>query len=325
MDNRYRVACVTGGAGFIGRHLVRALLARGIAVTVLDNMSVGNAQGLPAAARLVKGDILDPSAVRHALEGCDLIFHLAARVAIRSSFDFVVEDTMTNVVGTASVLRAARQCGSVRKIITTSSMAVYADTPSPTPVTESHRTASISPYGISKLAAERLTHSMCATAGLDSVVLRLFNTYGPGQALSPYVGVVTIFVNKIRQNESPVIFGDGEQCRDFVHVEDVVAGFIAAMDAPVTGETFNIGSGVPRTVNWVLERINQVMGTSFPGRHVDPVPGELRNSIADIGKARRILAFEPRRMFDTSIVEVVGQSLALEELHLGPSNPVVAM
>ena len=218
-------------------------------------------------------------------------FHLAARVAIRSSFEFVVPDAVTNFAGTASVLAAAQQSGSVRKFIAASSMAVYSDAPGPTPIKEDHEAVPLSPYGVSKLASERLVHLMCAAESIDSVVLRLFNIYGPGQAYSPYVGVVTIFVNRLLAGQNPIIYGDGEQSRDFVQVQDVVHGFLQAMDASVSGETFNIGTGVATSVNSVLRALNSLLGTSFPGKHVPAVSGELRYSVADIEKARRSLGF----------------------------------
>ncbi len=298
---------MTGGAGFIGSHLVEALLRRGLAVTVLDNLSVGRSENVPSAAQIVAGDILDTELAAHTLAGCDVVFHLAARVAVRSSFESAVQDTMTNVVGTASVLRAAQRAGSVRKVITASSMAVYADEPHRIPLPESHTTAPISPYGVSKLAAERLTHLMCSQAGMQSVALRLFNTYGPRQALSPYVGVITIFINKLLNGEKPRIFDDGEQCRDFVHAQDVAGGFVRAMEADVSGETFNIGSGVPRTVNGVLNSLNRAMNTTVAARHVDPVPGELRYSVADISRARQLLGYEPVYDFDSSLKLLVAE------------------
>jgi UDP-glucose 4-epimerase len=313
MANRYHTACVTGGAGFIGSHLVRALLARGMQVRVLDDLSVGKAENVPREATLIRGDILDPKVTARAVVGCDVVFHLAARVAIRASFDHVVEDTTCNVAGTASVLRAAGDSSTVRKFITASSMAVYSDGPGPVPIAESYRAEPVSPYGISKLAAERLTHCLCAAKGVDSVVLRLFNTYGPGQAFSPYVGVVTIFVNRMLKGEEPDIFGDGEQCRDFVHVQDVAGAFVQAMDAEVTGETFNVGTGIPVSVNSVFHSVRQAMGLSLAARYVPAVPGELRYSVADIGRAQKALGYEPTHSFDSSVGQVVEEILSAAE------------
>ena len=302
--------CVTGGAGFIGSHVCRALLARGCRVTALDNLSIGRRENVPAEAELVVGDILKQEDVARAIRGCDVVCHLAARVAIRSSFEFVVDDAMTNVVGTASVLQAARAAGRVRRVVATSSMAVYAEGARGLALGEEYATAPTSPYGVSKLASERLTHLMCAEGGLESVVLRLFNTYGPGQRLSPYVGVTTIFMDALRRGERPTIFGDGEQSRDFVHVTDVAAAFAAAVDAPAAGETINVGSGVPRSVNDLLRTLAEVMGVPASPRHEPAVAGELRYSLADISKARRLLGYAPRAEFAAALGELVFQPVA---------------
>lgn len=306
----YRTACVTGGAGFIGSHLVRALLERGVAVRVLDNLSVGKAANVPAGATLIVGDVVNGADVAAAVAGCDVVFHLAARVAIRASFEGVAEDATCNVVGTATVLRAAQLSGTVRKFVLASSMAVYADGSAPTPVAEGHPTRPISPYGISKLAAEQLTHCVCAATAMQSIVLRLFNTYGPGQALSPYVGVVTIFVNQLHAGQQPTIYGDGTQCRDFVHVEDVVSGFVSAMEADVSGATFNIGTGVATSVNAVYDRVRLAMHASVEPRHAPPVAGELKYSVADITTARTVLGYAPTRTFGGAIAGVVAEILA---------------
>ncbi len=307
---KFKRACLTGGAGFIGSNLARRLLRENLEVVVIDNLSVGKRENVPAGVELVVADILDSGAVNSAVRGCDIVFHLAARVAIRSSFDFVVEDTMTNVSGTASVLRAAATSGTVRKVITASSMAVYSDALSPVPVSEEHPTRPISPYGISKLAAENLTHSLCAAAGMDCLVLRFFNTYGPGQKFSPYVGVVTIFVNKLARRDTPVIFGDGCQARDFVHVEDIVSGCVCAMNSHATGDTINIGTGQATTVNAIYKMLAGHLGSSLEPTHAGPVPGELRFSIADISKARRLLGYAPSHSLEANLGQVADEILA---------------
>jgi UDP-glucose 4-epimerase len=310
VSRNFHRACVTGGAGFIGSRLVKRLLERGIEVTVLDDLSTGLAANVPPDARLIQANLLDTVRCEEAVRGCDILFHLAARVAIRSSFEFVVEDTSTNVSGTASALRAAWKSGSVRKVITASSMGVYSDSSTPDPIAETHPTEPVAPYGISKLAAERLTHNMCEAAGIDSVALRLFNTYGKGQRLSPYVGVVTIFVNKLRKGQRPVIYGDGLQARDFVHVEDVVSGFVAAMDSPVSGETFNIGTGKARTVRSVFDALASVLRCSIEPEYLPAAAGELRYSVACIDKARTALGYAPKHEFESSISQVVEEIMS---------------
>jgi len=306
MATEFKTACVTGGAGFIGSHLVRALLARGLQVTVIDNLSVGRRENVPDEVEFIHGDILDPEIAAVAARS-DVVFHMAARVAIRSSFEFITEDVMANVVGTANLLRAVAGApeGQVKRFLFASSMAIYADAPGPTPISESSATEPISPYGVSKLAAERLVHQVCGQAGIDACVLRLFNTYGPGQAYSPYVGVVTIFSRKMEANETPTIFGDGEQRRDFVHVDDIVQGFVRAMDRGVPGATYNIGSGTGVSVNELYARVARALGFSAAAKHDAAVPGEVRYSIADISRARGDLGYQPSRKFDEAIEGVV--------------------
>jgi UDP-glucose 4-epimerase len=307
MADAFRVACVTGGAGFIGSHLVRALLGRGLDVKVLDSLSVGRRENVPKDAILIEGDITDAASARRALDGCDIVFHLAARVAIRSSFEFAFEDAMTNVAGTARMLRAVEDAKTPRKVIVASSMAVYADADQPVPIGEGHPTIPISPYGVTKLAVERLTHVMCARIGIPSIALRLFNTYGPGQALSPYVGVVTIFIDALSRGERPTIFGDGEQRRDFVHVEDVARAFVNSMDAPVVRGTYNIGSGSGLSVNEILSSIQRALGTDIQPRRADAVSGEVRFSVADISRAEHDLAYRPLRDFHDSILALASE------------------
>lgn len=296
--------CISGGAGFIGSKLAREWASLGCHVVVIDDLSVGKRQNVPNEVEFVECDVLDTQTITEAMRGAELVYHLAARVAIRSSFEFVVADTRVNVSGSASMLRAAQLAGSVRKFVFTSSMAVYADSRVGQYIDESWPTIPISPYGISKLAAESLTFQLCANAGIDSTILRLFNTYGPGQALCPYVGAVTIFCNRLAAGEAPVIYGDGEQCRDFVHVNDIVQALVLAGTANTTGQVFNIGTGRATTVNRVAECLQEAMQIFTRPQHVAAVAGELRSSVPDISKARSQLGYEPKFTFDTSIAEV---------------------
>jgi UDP-glucose 4-epimerase len=299
--------CISGGAGFIGSKLAAEWNACGAHVVVIDDLSVGKSQNVPQGVELVTCDILDTDRVAQAMRDADIVYHLAARVAIRSSFEFVVADTMVNVCGTASMLRAAQSVGTVRKFVFTSSMAVYADSQVGQYVDESWPTVPISPYGISKLAAESLTTQLCAHAGIDSVILRLFNTYGPGQTLSPYVGAVTIFCNHLAAGKEPNIYGDGEQCRDFVHVNDVVQALVLAGTVRSEWQVFNIGTGQATTVNRVFACLQEALRIDTPAQYVEAVPGELRSSVPDISKAISGLGYKPKYAFATAVAEVARQ------------------
>jgi UDP-glucose 4-epimerase len=293
-----RRVLVTGGAGFIGQHLTRALLGRGLAVTVLDDLSMGRRENVPAAARLVVGDVRDLNAVRDALDGVDAVFHEAAIVSIRASVEHFVRDAEVNLMGTLTLLReiAARR---IARAVLASSMAVYADSPRPDPLSEDAPTIPISPYGVAKLAAERYWLMIGAQAGVSATVLRYFNTYGPNQTPTPYVGVVTIFIERLLAGAAPRIFGDGEQARDFVHVDDIVAANLAVLDAPaasVAGRIFNVGTGHATSVTEVAAML---IGALAPGTQAEYLPlqaGEMRNAIADVSAIRAAVGWTPRRV-----------------------------
>ena len=295
-------ALVTGGAGFIGSRLAGALLASGRRVTVLDNLSVGRRQAVPDGARFVHGDIRDQAAVLSALSDVDCVFHLAAQVTIRGSFDRFYEDLDTNVMGTANVLRALDPAR-VRWFTLASSMAVYADAAVPAPVDESHATEPLSPYGIGKLAAEGVARQILAARGIPLTALRFFNTFGPGQSYTPYVGVITIFITRLLGGAAPVIFGDGEQRRDFVHVDDIVGGALAAPGRPPG--TYNLGTGRGTSLNALAALLTARINPALTPEHAAAHPGELRYSIANIGAARRALGYAPTRSLDAEIQAVI--------------------
>lgn len=300
----YGHALVTGGAGFIGSHLSRKLLAAGCKVTVLDNLSVGRRDAVPAGARFVDGDIRDAAAVDEALRDVDCVFHLAAQVTIRGSFDRFYEDLDTNVMGTARLLRAVDP-SRVKWFTLASSMAVYADAARPEPIPESHPTVPLSPYGAGKLAAESVTRQILEARGIPCTALRFFNTFGPGQTYTPYVGVITIFVTRLLGGEVPVIFGDGEQRRDFVHVEDVTDAVLATPGA--APGTYNVGTGRATSLNTLAGLLAARINPSIVAQHAPAQPGELRYSIADIDAAGRALNYRPRRRLEESIDEVIAE------------------
>jgi UDP-glucose 4-epimerase len=309
MNPPFANALVTGGAGFIGSHLVRRLIGHGFNVTVLDNLSVGDRSAVDSNARFIEGDVRNKDDVERALKGCDCVFHLAARVTIRGSFEKFYEDVDTNVMGTMNLLRCLDK-QVVRHFTLASSMAVYADSPGPEPVPESHTREPISPYGVSKLASERICGQMLPQRGIRFSALRYFNTYGRGQKFTPYVGVITIFITRLLQGQNPVVFGDGEQRRDFIHVDDIVSGTISSLYGKPG--IYNLGTGVDTSVlqlaNLLIDRINPAASIVFEPAQT----GELRFSIADIGSANAELGFNPQRTLESeidSVIEYIGRGM----------------
>ena len=307
---KHKRALVTGGAGFIGSHLSERLLAEGLEVVVLDNLSVGKRANVPRSAELVVGDVREKDGTAAALAGVDVVFHLAARVSIRASVAGFYEDGETNVMGTLNLLRACA-AQNVDRFVYASSMAVYADASTDKPIAEDHATVPISPYGVAKLACERYVMLVAAQSGFDAVALRYFNTYGPRQTFTPYVGVITIFIQRLLRGEPPVIFGDGEQCRDFVHVGDIVDATVRAMDCQECNGVLNIGSGQGTTVNQVAQLLCSRLKPDISPEHAPPQPGELRSSVADIRRAKQLLGYEPHGQLAERIDEVIAWNRSL--------------
>lgn len=289
---------ITGGAGFIGHHLAHALVRRGTAVTVLDNLSMGRRENVPDGARFVEGDVRDSAAVRDALEGVDAVLHEAAIVSIRASVEHFVHDAEVNLMGTLNLLQQMAERRICRAVLA-SSMAVYADSPRPDPLPEHALTEPIAPYGAAKLAAERYWLMMGDQMGVPATALRYFNTYGPNQTFTPYVGVITIFIRRLLAGEAPVIFGDGEQRRDFIHVDDIVAANLAVLDAPaaaVAGRVFNVGTGRATSVNEIAAGLVSVLASNLRPEHAPAQPGEMRNAIADASAIRGATGWRPGRV-----------------------------
>jgi UDP-glucose 4-epimerase len=286
---------VTGGAGFIGSNLVRALLERGDDVRVLDNFSTGSRGNLAGLdVEVVEGELRSYERVHAAVRGTDVVFHLGALGSVPRSVQDPLTTSAVNVEGTLNVLLAARDEG-VRRVVFASSSSVYGNA-SELPLREAMAPDPISPYGVAKLAAERYCVSFSRVYdSLEAVVLRYFNVFGPRQDPgSQYAAVVPLFITAIAAGEAVTIFDDGEQSRDFTFVDNIVAANLRAADADgVSGSIFNISAGQPTTVNELAETIGRLIDNTVESRYLPPRPGDLRNSWADPGEARDVLGWEP--------------------------------
>jgi len=279
---------VTGGAGFIGSHLVQAALARGQAVRVLDDLSSGRPERLPPDAELLVGDITDPVAVKDAMQGVTHVAHLAALRAVPRSVAQPLDTDRVNSHGTLSVLDAAKQAGARRVVVTSSSSIYGAAATLPTPETARPRPAS--PYAGSKLAGEHYAEVYAGLFGLSTVSLRLFNVYGPGQSPDgPYAQLVPRTLQALRNGERPVVYGNGTQSRDLVYVDDVVGAFLVALDSDVTG-TLNVGSGRATTV---LDVVKAAGGHETNVQWLPERPGDVPHTCADITAIEQALGWRP--------------------------------
>jgi UDP-glucose 4-epimerase len=301
-------ALVTGGGGFIGSHLASRLLAMGADVRVLDNFATGrrsNLLDLEGQVEIVEGDIQSYERVHNAVRGCDVVFHQAALPSVPRSIQDPLTSNATNIVGTLNVLLAARDEG-VKRVVFASSSSVYGANPR-LPKCEDDATMPISPYGVTKLAAEGYCRSFGEVYGLETVSLRYFNVFGPRQnPLSEYAAVVPKFISRMLAEQPPTIYGDGEQSRDFTFVDDVIAANLLAMDAEgVTGRVFNIACGNAVTVNGLLAELRGLIGGEIEPEYVDAIPGEVRASLADISSAREQLGFDPQVSLREGLVKTI--------------------
>jgi UDP-glucose 4-epimerase len=296
---------VTGGAGFIGSNLVRALLQEEHEVTVLDNLSSGyleNIETLPHA-RFIRGDIRDPDSVAGAVERVEVVFHMAASVGNKRSIDHPVLDAETNAIGTLRVLEAARRAG-VRKIVTSSSAGIFGELKT-LPIREDHAVEPDSPYGASKLYEEKICLVYAKLYGMEAVCLRYFNVYGPNQRFDAYGNVIPIFAFQMLRAEPLTVFGDGEQTRDFVNVADVVRANIDASLASGVSGTFNIGSGSRVSINTLVAELKESSGIEPIVRHGPPRAGDVRDSLADISSAAKAFGFSPRVSLREGLAEYI--------------------
>jgi UDP-glucose 4-epimerase len=300
----YQSALVTGGAGFIGSHLVDALVAGGCRVSVLDDLSAGKMENLQLSADGVdfhRGDIRDMSAVRRALGDCEAVFHLAAMVSVPQTVSDPLQSTEINIMGTVNVLEAARQ-RQCRAVIFASSCAVYGDHPQ-LPKTEQMPTQSLSPYAQQKLTAEQYLSLFHRIYDLSAVSLRFFNVYGPRQdPSSPYSGVISIFMNRALAQESPNIYGDGRQSRDFIYVKDIARALMLAAAPGAAGCVINVGSGKNVAIAELWEKISSLAGVRVPARYLEAREGDIRHSLSSIELAREVLGFAPSVDLDDGLL-----------------------
>ncbi|MEZ4408337.1 MAG: SDR family oxidoreductase [Polyangiales bacterium] len=298
---------VTGGAGFIGGHLVDALLAQGATVRVIDNFSTGNRSNIEHNLKrieLVEGDICDPDAIARAVDGVELVYHEAAIPSVSRSVRDPVASNRANVGGTVSVLDAARKAG-VKKVVYAASSSAYGDT-EVLPKVETMTPMPLSPYAVSKLTGEHYMTVFARLYGIQTLSLRYFNVFGPRQdPNSEYAAVIPKFTTMLLAGERPRVNGDGEQTRDFCFIENVVSANLLAAKATTRGEVVNVACGERVSLNQLCKQLNALLGTSIEPIHGEPRPGDVKHSLADIGAAKRVIGYEPLFKLDAGLAKTV--------------------
>ncbi len=300
---------VTGGAGFIGSNLVKLLLDHGAEITILDDLSSGyetNIKGLPVT--FIRGDVRNAENVERAVTGSEVVFHLAASVGNKRSVDYPIADSEINVIGTLNVLEQARRSG-VRRIVFSSSAGIFGELKT-IPIREDHPVEPDSPYGASKLAAEKHCLAYSKIFNLEAVCLRYFNVYGVNQRYDAYGNVIPIFVDRVLRGQPITIFGDGEQTRDFVNARDVArANYLAATSGGKSG-AYNVASATRVTINELARMTADAAGVKLQVTHAPPRSFDVRHSIADISAARTAFGFSPTVELQRGLEEYVGWARA---------------
>ena len=295
---------VTGGAGFIGSHIAERLVQRGDRVRVLDNLSTGHESNMDTfrdRIEFLQGDLVDAAAVAGAVRDVDCVFHQAALASVPRSVEAPLDTNAACVTGTVTLLDAARRAG-VRRVVYAASSSAYGDQPT-SPKRETDLPAPLSPYGAAKLAAEHYCRAFTATYGFETVALRYFNVFGPRQDPgSPYSAVIPLFITAMLAGRRPVIYGDGLQSRDFTYVDNVVGANLLAADAPAAaGRVMNVANGKSTDLLTLIRLLNGLLGTDVAPTHADPRPGDVRESLADITLARKLLGYEPQVDFEEGL------------------------
>jgi UDP-glucose 4-epimerase len=298
---------VTGGGGFIGSHLVDALLQSGSRVRVLDDFSTGLRSNLDSKSiELVEGSLTDPDAVRRAVDGVKVVYHLGALASVARSVENPLATHAACATGTLHVLDAARKCG-VRRVVYAASSSAYGGAAGAGGQTEDQLVAAKSPYAAAKLAGELYLQAFAATYGLETVRLRFFNIFGPRQRSdSPYSGVIALFIAAMSRGETPTIHGDGLQSRDFTYVGNAVQALMKAAYAPnVSGNVYNVGTGRSITVLDLVNALNAILGTKLEPKFVPTRAGDVKYSLADISRTRRDLGYDPDVSFEEGLKRTV--------------------
>ena len=298
---------VTGGAGFIGSHLAELLVSRGYHVIIIDDLSTGKKENIADLTRkdnvrFIQGSILDLHLLQESFRGVDLVFHQAALTSVPRSIEDPVSTNEVNIAGTLNVLLAARD-NNVKKVIFASSSSVYGDTPT-LPKVEDMTPHPQSPYALTKLVGEYYCHIFHQIYDLPTICLRYFNVYGPRQdADSPYAAVIPIFITRVSQDKPPIIYGDGEQSRDFTFVKDVIQANIIGAESDACG-VFNIGRGENSTINDLAKTVTRIIEKDLKPEYQPPRPGDVKHSLGDISRARAI-GYEPQYSFDNGLKETI--------------------
>ena len=298
---------VTGGAGFIGSHLVEELLRRGETVRIVDNFSTGSRANLPSQSRvdLIEGDIAEAEIARRAVDGCDYVLHQAAIPSVPRSVKDPVTSNRANVDGTLQMLLAARDA-KVRRFVFAGSSSVYGDT-AVLPKREDMRPTPLSPYALQKFIGEQYCQLFTRLYGLETVTTRYFNVFGPRQSPgSPYSGVISLFVKALSEGQPPTVHGDGGQTRDFTYVGDVVNGVLRCCEAPnVAGEVINVAAGGRVSLLELVRSLQRILHKPIDPVFADVRAGDVRDSQADIFKARNLLGFDPVVSFEDGLKKTV--------------------
>jgi len=298
---------VTGGAGFIGSHLVEELVRRGERVRVVDNLSTGKRQNIAhlTSVEFVEGDLADPLVAERAVAGIEYVLHQAAIPSVPRSVQDPITSNRANIDATLNILVAARDAG-VKRLVYAGSSSAYGDTPT-LPKVETMATAPLSPYALQKLVGEQYAQMFTRLYGLETVTIRYFNVFGPRQdPSSPYSGVISLFISALCNGRQPTIYGDGEHTRDFTYVANVVDGVLRACTAAgASGEVINVATGGRISLNTLFNTIRDLVDATVDPIYSAPRPGDVKDSQADISKARRILGYAPIVSFEEGLARTV--------------------